>query len=266
MGLSEAWDPGFGEFMKNAYHYHLKNLDHNSGNPIGISVCQLSAHNGKRVTASVAYLTSNPPNLTIVTETTVTRVLIRGKKAVGVEAYEKHGKPRYTAINAAQEKANPSTRYARQEVVLAAGAIDSPKLLLLFCIGPAKYLQELSIPLVQDLPEVGRNLQDHLFVELMTVQDPRGHRRASHIDSQAALEQARKQWMTSQSGPLSNYFLPQMVSFLRSDNDFSSQEFNELDSKTRYFMRAETRPFHEILSVSPGLFPFCISIEEKNFA
>ena len=76
--------------MRNAYHYHPKNLDHNSSNPIGVNVCQLSAHSGKRVTASDAYLASTPPNLTIVTETTITKILIRGKKAIGVEAHRKH--------------------------------------------------------------------------------------------------------------------------------------------------------------------------------
>ena len=40
VGVAETWDPGFGEFLRNSYHYHPRNLDHNSGNPIGISVCQ----------------------------------------------------------------------------------------------------------------------------------------------------------------------------------------------------------------------------------
>ncbi len=71
--------------MRNAYHYHPKNLDHNSGDPIGVSVCQQGIHNGKRVTASEAYLASSLPNLIIMTEASVTKVLFQGKKAVGVE-------------------------------------------------------------------------------------------------------------------------------------------------------------------------------------
>ena len=218
------------------------------------------------MTESEAYLTSASPNLTIGTETTTTKILIRGKKAVGVEAHGKHCRSMYTSFNAAQEKANSSTGYARQEVVLAAGAVDSPKLLLLSGIGPAKDLQELSIPLVQDLPGVGKNLHDRLFLELVTVQDPRGHHRRSYLDSPAALEQARKQWMTSQSGPLSDYYLPQMISYLRSDSILSSQEFKNLDSETQHFMRAETRPFYEMMSVSLEILSFNISIEENNFA
>lgn len=72
--------------MRNAYHYHTKNLDHNSGNPIGVSVCQQGIHDGKRVTASGAYLASSPPNLTIMTEASITKILFHDKKAVGVEA------------------------------------------------------------------------------------------------------------------------------------------------------------------------------------
>lgn len=46
VGVPGAWDPGFGDFMRNSYHYHLQNLDYNSEDPIGVSVCQLSSHQG----------------------------------------------------------------------------------------------------------------------------------------------------------------------------------------------------------------------------
>ena len=157
------------------------------------------------------------------------------------------------------EKADPSTGYANKEVILSAGAIDSPKLLLLSGIGPAKDLQTLNIPLIQDLPGVGKNLQDRLFLQVVTVQDPGGHHRTSYIDSPVALEQAREQWMRSQSGPLSDYYLPQMVSFLKSDSILASHEFKNLDSKTQQFMRAETKPFYEIMSVSHKLLIFRMS-------
>lgn len=85
VGVTEVWDPGFNEFMKNAYHYHPKNNNHNSGNPIGISVCQLSACDGHRVTASGAYLASTPSNLTIMTNETVTKLVFKGKSVSGVE-------------------------------------------------------------------------------------------------------------------------------------------------------------------------------------
>lgn len=85
VGVAEAWDPGFGDFMRKAYHYYPKNGDHNSGDPIGIGVCQLSTHNGNRVTASGAYLASTPPNLSIKTNTTVARLVFEGKRVIGVD-------------------------------------------------------------------------------------------------------------------------------------------------------------------------------------
>lgn len=85
VGVAEAWDPGFGVFLRNAHHYRAKNLDHNSGDPVGVGVCQLSTHDGKRVTASGAYLTSHRDNLTVMTETTVSKVLFQGSKAVAVQ-------------------------------------------------------------------------------------------------------------------------------------------------------------------------------------
>ena len=79
----------------------------------------------------------------------MTRLLFEGNRAVGVEYV--HEKRLY------QVRIN-------QEVILSAGAFDSPKLMMLSGIGDAKYLQSLDIPVVVDLPGVGQNLQDHLFV------------------------------------------------------------------------------------------------------
>lgn len=70
--------------------------------------------------------------------------------------------------------------------------------------------------------------------------------------------------MSSQSGPLSDYYLPQMVSFLKSDSILASQEFKDLDSKTQQFIRTESRPFYEIMSVSHELLFFHMSMEEYH--
>ena len=90
--------------MRGSYHYYPKNLDYNSGNLVGVSVCQLSAHDGNRVAASEAYLKSIPPNLTIVTDTTITKILIQGKKAVGVETRGKQCNCSQAICNTAQRK------------------------------------------------------------------------------------------------------------------------------------------------------------------
>ncbi len=106
---------------------------------------------GKRCSAAVAYLDPirGRPNLTLKTGAEVTRLLIDAKRAVGVE-YQLDGKRHQVRVE--------------REVIVSAGALQSPKLLMLSGIGPVEQLNKHNIPLVVDLPGVGRNLQDHVQV------------------------------------------------------------------------------------------------------
>lgn len=83
VGLTD-WELGFGDFLDGLYKYHPKNLDINSGDPLGVSVCQISAHKGRRTTASGAYLSDVPSNLTIITDVNAEKILFDQGKAVGV--------------------------------------------------------------------------------------------------------------------------------------------------------------------------------------
>jgi choline dehydrogenase-like flavoprotein len=107
--------------------------------------------NGQRCSSARAYLrpARSRPNLTVLTGAHATRVLFEGRRAKGV-AYRRDGAHRSVA--------------ARREVILSGGAINSPQLLLLSGVGPSAELQALGIPVVHDLPGVGKNLQDHLDV------------------------------------------------------------------------------------------------------
>lgn len=110
---------------------------------------------GKRVSGATAFLTpllETRPNLTVKTRSAATRVVLEGKKAVGVE-YIHLGKLHKVK--------------AKHEVIISAGALQSPKLLMLSGIGPAAHLQEHGIPVVVDLPGVGQNLQDHLQLPIV---------------------------------------------------------------------------------------------------
>ena len=85
VGLPHMWDREFADYFEMVTAKFTKNLDHNSGDPIGMSVCQISALNGRRTTASGAFLSAVPANLTIMTDTAVERILFDGKKAMGVD-------------------------------------------------------------------------------------------------------------------------------------------------------------------------------------
>ena len=127
------------------------NPDFNGATQEGVGLYQVTHRNGERFSAAKAYLAPNRSraNLHVVTGAHATRVLLEGRRAVGV-AYR---------IGPAELQVR-----AAREVVLSAGALLSPQLLMLSGVGPAAHLQEHGIPVVHDLPGVGRNLHDHVDV------------------------------------------------------------------------------------------------------
>jgi choline dehydrogenase len=130
------------------------NPDFNGTQQKGVGSYQLTVKEGKRHSAAAAFLVPvlQRDNLTVITGALVTRLLFEGTRAIGVEYL--------------QEETLHQVR-ANQEVILSAGAFDSPKLLLLSGIGNAEYLQALGISVVVDLPGVGQNLQDHILVPMV---------------------------------------------------------------------------------------------------
>ncbi len=122
--------------------------DFNTGEQLGVGYHQATLYRGERCSAARAFIDPirSHPNLKIVTNASATRVLIENNVAVGVEYRDKKGLRQAAA---------------RGEVVLTAGALVTPKLLMLSGIGPAAHLAEHGIPIVTDQPGVGRNLQDH---------------------------------------------------------------------------------------------------------
>ncbi len=113
----------------------------------GFSPPEVTVANGRRASAATHYLrpATNRPNLQVRTNATVTRIVLEGRRAVGVEIV-KRGRSRIIR--------------AEREVILSAGAYNSPKLLMLSGVGPAEALAGLGLDVVADLP-VGRNLQEH---------------------------------------------------------------------------------------------------------
>lgn len=125
------------------------NDDFNGERQEGMGYYQVTQCNGRRCSAAVAYLSpvSDRKNLSVITDAHAERVLFEGKRATGLKF--RRGK-------------ETETIKARREVILSAGAFQSPQLLMLSGVGPAAHLKAHGIDVIADSPEVGENLQDHI--------------------------------------------------------------------------------------------------------
>jgi len=133
--------------------------DFNAGETHGVGYTQITASAGRRCSAANAFLDplDGDPRLTVRQRARVDRILFDKGRAVGVQYVE----------NGAVMEAR-----CEREVVLAAGAYATPKLLMLSGIGPADHLRELGLEVVRDLPGVGQGMQDHNMVPVMALSTP----------------------------------------------------------------------------------------------
>ena len=124
------------------------NSDFNGATQEGIGPYQVTHKNGERFSAAKAYLTPHlgRPNLKVITGAMTTRVLLEGQRAVGVEA---------------RIGGQLQTLKATREVIVCAGTLQSPQILMLSGIGPGAHLQQFGIPVVHHSPGVGQQLHDH---------------------------------------------------------------------------------------------------------
>jgi choline dehydrogenase len=137
------------DFIKAAQQAgHPLNNDINGTTQEGVGYFPHNIKNGKRLSSASAFINkkTKPANLTVTTNAHTTRILIKNKKAVGVECLV-NGKP--------------TTFQANKEIILCGGAINSPKLLELSGIGRKDILNNAGIAVVHELPGVGENLHDH---------------------------------------------------------------------------------------------------------
>ena len=123
--------------------------DLNGADSEGMALRQLSIRGGTRETTAKAFLQPalGRANLSVLTDTQATRIVLDGRRAVAVEA---------------RAAGNSLTVKAHREIVLTAGAIQSPQLLMLSGIGDGEHLRTLGVTVRHELPGVGRNLHDHL--------------------------------------------------------------------------------------------------------
>ena len=165
-----------------------RTFDFNGASQEGVGYYQLTTRNGLRMSAAKAYLKPARPrrNLEIITGACATRIEIEGGRATGVR-HVIGGRERLIR--------------ARRGVVLSAGALQSPQLLMLSGVGPADEIKAHGIPVLLDRPTVGKNLQDHLQARLVY----RTKRRITtndQLNSMTGRVRIALEWLVTRSGPL----------------------------------------------------------------
>ena len=165
-----------------------RNDDFNGAQQEGAGYYQLTTSKGLRCSTATAYLrpARARPNLTVLCNARALRVLLRGGRARGIEYL--HEGERRTAL-------------ADSEVLLSAGAIQSPQLLQLSGIGPAALLRQHDIEVVHDAPGVGENLQDHLQIRL-SYECAKPVTTNDQLNSWVGQATIGLQWLLRRQGPL----------------------------------------------------------------
>ncbi|KAF8521763.1 GMC oxidoreductase [Hysterangium stoloniferum] len=176
---------------------------------------------GRRTSSATAYLTPDVlsrRNLTIIVKSRVDKILfdtntsISRPRAIGVEFSQARNSPRYRV-------------HARKEIIICAGAFNTPQVLLLSGIGPAADLEEKGIEVIKDLPAVGQNLFDHQSCGALCVRTKAAFS-WDYLAKPLPGVFALVQWLLKHKGPLTS--LPcQGGAFLRSDNPSISFESNK---------------------------------------
>lgn len=171
----------------------MESTDFNGPEQEGIGMYQVTQRNGERLSAAKAYLGPqlSRPNLQIITDAQVTRILLENRHAVGVE-YMQGGELKQLR--------------AQREVLLCAGALQSPQLLMLSGVGPQEHLKDKGIEVVHHLPGVGANLHDH--VDVVQVVNAPHLTDLFGLSLSGALRLARGivQWRRHRSGMLTTNF------------------------------------------------------------
>lgn len=178
------------DWLRAAEGYGLpRNPDFNGESAFGSGAYQLTLRGRWRDSAATAFLhpALKRPNLTLETRARVTEILFEGPRASGVR-YVQNGK-----MHEAR---------AEREVILCGGSVQTPQLLQLSGIGPAKLLSEHGIDVRVDAPEVGENLQDHLQMRTIVELSDRRTSLNDHVQNPIELARMGLQWLIGARGPL----------------------------------------------------------------
>lgn len=184
--------------------------DMNGGDQEGIGNVVATIDRGRRQSASVAFIDpiGDRPTLQVRTGTLGRRVIVERGRAVGVEIQTAEGTEVVTCS---------------REVILSSGAITSPQILQHSGIGAGDHLRSLGVDVVADLPEVGKNLQDHLFGHLKFRLEDDGDSLNAELSDPERSRRHLDEWRTHGTGPLVTSS-SQVLGFLRSEPNRSSPD------------------------------------------
>lgn len=182
-----------------------RNPDINGAEQLGAMATQVTQLNGERCSAAKAYLTPNlaRPNLTVVTNATVHKILFEGKTAVGIE----YG-----------SKGHAFQIGARKEVILSAGAFGSPQILMLSGVGSREELIKHDLPVVHELVGVGQNLQDHIDLIHSYKCSDKHETFGVSLQMSAEMTKALPLWLKQRTGKMTSNFA-EGIGFFCSDDD-----------------------------------------------
>lgn len=146
----------------------------------------------------------------------------------------------------------PKLDLATKEVILSAGALNDPKILMHSGIGPKSQLEKFGIPVVSDVPAIGQGLKDHAFVPLAYSRASGDANRAAFYSDKAAMASALEQWTSSGgAGPWARYGCEMPIGWFKLPSLAASPEFQALPDSEKDFLSDPTVPHYELLSHFP---------------
>ena len=211
------------------------NKDYNGNHMEGVAVYQTTTFNGLRVSSASAYIAKKKrsKNLKVISNAHVTKLIFEGKRVIGVSFFQ----------------GNKETKaFTRGEVILSAGALNSPQLLYLSGLGPADKLKSHGISVLQDMPHVGRHLQDHIGVDFtLAVNRPSLNQKLRPILGKLMVG---LEYLFLRSGPLA-MSLNQAGGFVKSEPSLGSPDLQLYFSPLSY----STAPQGKRPLMSPDPYP-----------
>jgi choline dehydrogenase-like flavoprotein len=238
VGMTAKWEPITTSIMDiwEKAGYKLR-ADLGNGEGLGMALGPSSAYNGLRTTAA-DMIAGAPNNLHIMVNTSVSKVLFDNKKAIGVQTLE--GK----------------VYHGSKEIIISAGTLATPKILMHSGIGAKDQLEKFGIPILYENSSVGENLVDHFHCmptwEIRASPDTAVREawyRASPEEKAAALEQ----WHKDGTGPMTEICTNAPMGMFKSPAVLASKEFADLPEDRKQHLLAPTIPSYEIIPSGPTI-------------